>query len=136
MKEEYKKSNDKDKDKDKDKDIVLIVLVVFLIALIGGIIIAEIYDRKNTTTKEEVMILKRKTIKMNDKKMTYTFEKENKEEIVYECEEEIVCTKSSVRTNTAFYKSVDNMLEQGKQYKVKYSIYKNKVTKVIEVTEL
>lgn len=132
MLEEYKKSNDKD----KDKDIALIMLVVILIVLIGGIIIAVIHDRKNTTTKEEVMILKSKTIKTNDKKMIYTFEKENKEEIVYECEEEIVCTKSSVKTNTSFCKAIDNMLEQGKKYKVKYSIYKNKVTKVIEITEL
>lgn len=107
-----------------------------MIVLIGGIIIVEIHDRKNTTTKEEVMILKRKTIKTNDKKMIYTFEKENKEEIVYECEEEISCTKNSIRTNTAFCKTIDNMLEQGKKYKVKYSIYKNKVTKVIEITEL
>ena len=42
-------------------------------------------------------MLKRKTIKTNDKKMIYTFEKENKEEIVYECEEEISCTKNSIR---------------------------------------
>lgn len=127
MKEEYKKSNE---------NIALIVLVFFLIALIGGIIIVEIYDRKNTTTKEEVMILKIKTIKTNDKKIIYTFEKENKEEIVYEYEEEIVCTKSSIKTNTAFCKTVDNMLEQGKKYKVKYSMYKNKFSKVIEITEL
>lgn len=88
-----------------------------MIVLIGGIIIAEIHDRKNTTTKEEVMMLKRKTIKTNDKKMIYTFEKENKEEIVYECEEEISYTKNSIRTSTAFCKTIDNMLEQGKNIK-------------------
>lgn len=129
------KSIKKTIDNEKELSILILVSILFLL-VIGAVITAKVYDIKNTVTKEEVMILKRRTVKTEDKKIVYTFENENKEEVVYENEEEIVYLKSGTITNTAFNKAVNNMLEQGKKYKVKYSIYKNKVTKVIEVTEL
>ena len=115
---------------------LLILLIILFAIIIGAAIAVKVYDEKNTVTKEEVMILKSRTVKTEDKKIVYTFENENKEEVVYENEEEIVYLKSGTITNTAFNKAANNILKQGEKYKVKYSIYKNKVTKVIEVTEL